>query len=754
MLENSKSEIQNPKSERTPNSKRRGRMSASFCSTECARGNESGAAAHALQNAGARIRTLSVVALLALGVNLLAAPLATNALPGDQWLSEYFVAQKPWEPEPKTLVEWQRRRPEYQRQLAEMLGLSPLPPRGDLKPVITGKLEHENIIVEKLHFQSLPGLYVTANLYRPKTIPKPAPTILYVCGHGPVITNGISYGNKVSYQHHGIWFARHGYVCLVIDTVQLGEIQGLHHGTYREGMWWWNSRGYTPAGVETWNGMRALDYLCTRPEVDKERLGVTGRSGGGAYSWFITAMDERIKVAAPVAGITDLQNHVIDGVVEGHCDCMFFVNTYRWDYPRLAQMAAPRPLLLVNTDADTIFPLDGVMRTHALVKNLYKLYNASSNLGLVIGPGPHKDTQNLQIPVFRWFNQHLKGEDPLIDDAAIKLFTPQQLKVFDQLPADAINTNIHALFVPQAADPAPPTTKAQWESQTALWMQALMDQSFAGWPPKTGIERLDQEPMQVWGEFSTEKNGVIYEIYSPRGGSVMRRPLRLLLMRSASQPKVDRVVLRVADESLNAAWAAAVKTSNQVQQIFAAFGLQTEPAPNDALFAGNTVRLCLLPRGVGPSAWSGDAKKQTQIRRRFMLLGQTLEAMRVWDIKLWLEKLRSERWSFLKQQNGRAFTLIVEAQGSMAVNVLYASLFMNGIDRLDLTRLPASHMTGPDYLNVLKHLDIPQTVAMAASRCRVVLINPEGGEAKWNYPLATARNLGWPADRLVVKPLP
>ena len=117
-------------------------------------------------------------------------------------------------------------------------------------------------------------------------------------------------------------------------------------------MWWWLNRGYTPAGVEAWNCMRALDYLETRPEVDGDKLGVTGRSGGGAYSWWIAAIDERIKGAVPVAGITDLQNHVVDGGVEGHCDCMFMVNTYRWDYPQVAALVAPRPLLIANTDSD------------------------------------------------------------------------------------------------------------------------------------------------------------------------------------------------------------------------------------------------------------------------------------------------------------------------------------------------------------------------------------------------------------------
>ena len=85
--------------------------------------------------------------------------------------------------------------------------------------------------------------------------------MFYVCGH----SNRGRNGNKTAYQSHGIWFARHGYVCLMVDTLQLGEIAAIHHGTYREGRWWWHSRGYTPAGVECWNGIRGIDYLISRP---------------------------------------------------------------------------------------------------------------------------------------------------------------------------------------------------------------------------------------------------------------------------------------------------------------------------------------------------------------------------------------------------------------------------------------------------------------------------------------------------------
>ena len=72
-----------------------------------------------------------------------------------------------------------------------------------------------------------------------------------------------------------MWFATHGFACLIIDTLQLGEIAGTHHGTYRYDRWWWQSRGYSPAAIECWNGIRALDYLQERPEIDRDRLAVT-----------------------------------------------------------------------------------------------------------------------------------------------------------------------------------------------------------------------------------------------------------------------------------------------------------------------------------------------------------------------------------------------------------------------------------------------------------------------------------------------
>ena len=420
-----------------------------------------------------------------------------------------------------------------------MLGLWPMPERTPLNPVITGKLEQEDFTVEKLYFQALPKLYVTANLYLPKKLEKPVPAILYVCGHLKVLTNGVSCGNKAGYQHHGAWFARNGYVCLLIDTLQLGEIQGDHRGTHQEGQWWWNARGYTPAGVEAWFGIRALDYLCSRPEVDKERIGMTGRSGGGSYTWTVAALDDRVKVAAPVAGITDLQNQVVDGAVDGHCDCMFFVNTYRWDFPQVAALLAPRPLLLGNSDKDRLFPLDGVVRLYEKTRRIYDLYGARANLGLLITEGPHADTQDLQVPVFRWFNRFLKGEQPLIEMAAKKFFPPEQLRVFDRLPEDEINTKIQEQFVPEAKLFSWAKDPAERQQQQAKCLEALRGKVFAAWPAKSPAE-------SVWRwQSPTENMGLRCQVcvLSPQPGV----SLSLYLIQNAKTPKPEKILLTILD---------------------------------------------------------------------------------------------------------------------------------------------------------------------------------------------------------------
>ncbi|MGH9852128.1 MAG: alpha/beta hydrolase family protein, partial [Blastocatellia bacterium] len=264
--------------------------------------------------------------------------LAAQDTDGDRNIRRYLAAraaelEREFLPGINTAADFEKHRPRLRANLFDMLGLKPLPERTPLKATITGKIEQPGYIIEKLHFQSLPGLYVTANLY----LPRPArageryPTILYQVGHANQHRRD---GNKAANecQQHGSWFATHGYVVLVMDTIELSEIAGLHRGLLSGNRWWWHSTGYSPAGVETWNAMRALDYLATRPEVDTTRIGATGISGGGIGTFWIAAVDDRVKASAPVSGLGDLTFYAGEDGISRHCDCFFFYNRAQWNY--------------------------------------------------------------------------------------------------------------------------------------------------------------------------------------------------------------------------------------------------------------------------------------------------------------------------------------------------------------------------------------------------------------------------------------
>ena len=684
--------------------------------------------------------------------------------PGDRMIAEYFRAETDrlagqTLADVHTLEQWTARRGELRRQLFEMLGLDPLPERTPLEAAVTDKFEHDTFTVEMLHFQSRPGLYVTANLYLPKgaSPDTPVPAVLYLCGHAVVKKGDVSFGNKAGYQHHAIWFARHGYACLVLDTLQLGEIPGLHHGTNREGMWWWLSRGYTPAGVEAWNCIRALDYLQTRREIDRERIGATGRSGGGAYSWWVAALDDRVKAAVPVAGVTDLHNHVVDGVVAGHCDCMYIHNTYQWDYATVAALVAPRPLLIANSDKDTIFPLDGVMRTYWKVRKIYDLYGAADKLGLQISEGPHKDTQELQVAAFRWMNRFVKRADEPIERAAVKLFEPEQLKVFEKLPDDSVNAKIQETFVPTAPAPEPPESYGQWTKQRDGWMAALKEQTFRAWPEDPG-------PLDVKEAFSAEHQGIVIRGYDFTSQPHVR--LRLYVAQRAGLARPSAVSVHVLDAQGWDRFAAGARPAIESHLKEALKGVAGDPPAADAgafedirrtLEANDWAIACVAPRGVGPTAFGGDERAKTHTRRRFMLLGQTWEGQQVLDVRRAVQAVRSLP-GLTASGNGNGGSsadkpAAVWLRGDSPVTsglALYAALFEPAVERLDLAHLPHSHQDpgAPSLLNVLRVLDVPQAVTLAGERAtvRITGADPEA----WHYVTQTAKRLGWPGERVQV----
>src|SRR5262249_56198423 len=118
----------------------------------------------------------------------------------------------------------------------------------------------------------------------------------------------------------------------------------------------------------------------------------------------VAAADERVKVAVPVSGMSDLESYVTNKVINGHCDCMFLYNTYGWEWTTIAALVAPRPLLFANSDKDAIFPMDGNRRIIERLRKLYKLYGQPDAVDEYVSSGGHEYRPDLRLAVFKWIN--------------------------------------------------------------------------------------------------------------------------------------------------------------------------------------------------------------------------------------------------------------------------------------------------------------------------------------------------------------
>jgi cephalosporin-C deacetylase-like acetyl esterase len=618
-----------------------------------------------------------------------------RASPGDAMIQSYLKQEElklsaKYADDIKSLEAWKAKREQYVEEYYYMLGLSPRPDKTPLQATITGKVEGDGYVVENLHYQSRPRLYVTGNLYRPAKVKagEKLPAVFYVCGH----SGRGRHGNKVAFQSHGIWFARHGYVCLVVDTLQLGEIGATHHGTYNLERWWWHSRGYTPAGVECWNGVRGIDYLVSRPDVDPDKIAVTGISGGGAATFWIAAADERVKVAVPVSGMADLQSYVPQRVINGHCDCMFLYNTFQWPWTRIANLVAPRPMLFVNSDQDPIFPMDANDRIINRLERLYSLYDASDRVDAVVSVGGHAYRADIRQAEYRFINAHLRGDAREVTDSELDVVSegrepgkypidPEKLRVFPtdaDLPKDELNTKIDEHFVPLAKVELPEKGKFdEWKKKLVAELKRV---SFASFP-----ETITAAKPAENGKWQTEE-GIEIDVkpINPKGGA-----------KSAALIVANSGVFDSKDSWL-------------------------------ALENGYLV----MPRGWGNTRWTRK-NGPNYVERSHALLGRTADTGRVLDVISVARRLKDD-----------GYAVHIHGEGQAAIIAAYAALLEPSIERITLRSPPMSHMdpAAPQILNALRVCDIPDVLGMLAPReLKLVEIELRPTKVMQSYEAASAK---------------
>src|SRR5690554_2940073 len=280
-----------------------------------------------------------------------------------------------------------------------------------LNPKTTGVLEKDNFTVEKVMFESQPGFYVTAGLFLPKKRQKPAPAVIYCCGH-----TELGFRSE-TYQRVILNLVDKGFIVLAFDPLGQGErlqYADLEKGTSKVGG---STKEHSYAGVQTlltgtslsdyfiWDGIGVVDYLETRPEVDMKRIGITGRSGGGTQAALIAACDERIYAAAPENYITSfrllLQSIGPQDAEQNPWQAIF----KGIDHADFLHSRAPKPALMLTTTHD-FFSIQGARETYAEVRRSYAALGKLENIQMTEDAGGHQSTQNNREALYAFFQKH------------------------------------------------------------------------------------------------------------------------------------------------------------------------------------------------------------------------------------------------------------------------------------------------------------------------------------------------------------
>jgi dienelactone hydrolase len=294
---------------------------------------------------------------------------------------------------------WRHARERLKRDLRDHIGLPDA--AGPLRVRALRSVERETYRIETLVFDARPGVPVTANVFVPKG-KGPFPAVLHSMGHYPEGRMEPHIQRIVSQ------LARLGFVSMSFDLFGMGERKGRgnRHGLGEKAL----NVGRTNLSFSLVESMRALTYLTERPDVDKERVGVTGHSGGGLSTLLLAALDDRVRAAAP-AGYVATRAETLRSRALAYCICDYI--------PGLAQLAdtadilaliAPRPVLVIASDEDPIYSIEGAQAAVSDARPAFVTLGASDNLESFSAPGKHEFTQPMREAMYGFFVRNLQPQ--------------------------------------------------------------------------------------------------------------------------------------------------------------------------------------------------------------------------------------------------------------------------------------------------------------------------------------------------------
>src|SRR5260221_4340361 len=343
-------------------------------------------------------------------------------------------------------TEWQKRARQIQQQVLISAGLWPMPQKQPLEPHIYGRIERDGYSVEKVYFQTYPGFYLAGNLYRPIGSGKgPFPAILNPHGHW---ADGRLADNKDgSIAARCISFARQGWIAFSYDMVGFNDTYFPDQPVVGPGKFYIRHRDFATndvnqlwnidlLGLQTWNSIRALDFIESLPEVDRHRLACTGESGGGTQTYLLGAIDDRLAAQVPVV--------MVSHTMQGGCGCENAPGLrVQYSTMEIAAAAVPRPQLLIAATGDwtrATLTVEG-----PAIQHIYEIFDAADAFHFVRFDYNHNYNRTSREAVYSWLGHRFL---PKLDDAVLKEQPYQKepdadLRLFldGKLPPDAITRN-------------------------------------------------------------------------------------------------------------------------------------------------------------------------------------------------------------------------------------------------------------------------------------------------------------------------
>ncbi|GHB79631.1 alpha/beta hydrolase family protein [Persicitalea jodogahamensis] len=317
---------------------------------------------------------------------------------------------------PITLNNWKSRAAEIRTNMVAGMELLPLPPKPTSKPIVHGKKVMNGYTVENVAFESMPGIFVTGNLYRP--LKKQTSYAAILCPHG--------HGNDPRFadpaQIRSAMLARMGAIVLTVDMIGYGESKQCDHKIPKA------------LKLQTINNIRALDFLMSQPGVDPERVGVTGESGGGTQTFLLTALDERVKVSVPCV--------MVSAHFFGGCTCesgmpIHKKGSFQTNNVEIAALAAPRPMLLISDGGDWTSNVPQVEFPH--LQKIYALFGEKNKVENAhfadekhdYGPSKRKAMYPFMARYLNLDLNQVTDKTGSIDENLVKVLNRADLEVFD-----------------------------------------------------------------------------------------------------------------------------------------------------------------------------------------------------------------------------------------------------------------------------------------------------------------------------------